>query len=75
MRIVYRLKLIKHHLLARFLLGTSRCTRCTRDTHPTNTQFGAHMAIDKLVIAGLLILALILLGGFYFFEFLPHIKN
>lgn len=33
------------------------------------------MAIDKLVIAGLLILALILLGGFYFFEFLPHIKN
>ena len=33
------------------------------------------MAIDKLVIAGLLILALILLGGFYFVEFLPHIRG
>jgi len=31
------------------------------------------MATDKLVISAILILAVILLVGFYFVEYLPHI--
>lgn len=33
------------------------------------------MAIDKRVIAGLLLFALVLLVGFFFVEYLPHIGS
>lgn len=33
------------------------------------------MATDKLVIIGLLLCAVLLLLGFYYFEYLPHIGS